>query len=221
MANKYRAWASGEVLTSANLIDFIQKNVLIPCDSSADYPDSTIRRQGMAVYDKTLNKLLVYTTATTGWVPPWNLPWGIVPATAGGTSSNGYVRVTTAQNGVGTTLTAVTNATVTFTAVANRLYRITAQVPVVQATGATRAQVNVLDGATTIAASSVNNLLGSAVSLNNQLLAVTTVTTLSAGSHTVSLSVACETGTINLPSSATVPTVLSIEDAGPVGAPTA
>ena len=66
MANKYRAWADGEVLTSANLIDFVQKNVVIPCDSSADYPDSSTRREGMTIWDKDLDKLLTYTTATTG-----------------------------------------------------------------------------------------------------------------------------------------------------------
>lgn len=66
MANKYRAWVDGEVLTSANLIDFIQKGCLIVCDSSADYPDSSTRREGMAVYDKALDCELVFDG--TNWV---------------------------------------------------------------------------------------------------------------------------------------------------------
>lgn len=66
MANKYRAWVDGEVVTAANLVDFIQKGCLIVCDSSADYPDSSTRREGMAVYDKALDCELVFDG--TNWV---------------------------------------------------------------------------------------------------------------------------------------------------------
>jgi hypothetical protein len=66
MANKYRAWVDGEVVTAANLIDYVQKQVLIVCDSSADYPDSSTRREGMAVYDKALDCELVFDG--TSWV---------------------------------------------------------------------------------------------------------------------------------------------------------
>jgi hypothetical protein len=53
-----------------------------------------------------------------------NLPWGVVDATAGGTSGRGFVR--SATNFVMTTTEAdVTNMTVTFTPVAGRLYRAT------------------------------------------------------------------------------------------------
>ncbi|MFM7062642.1 MAG: hypothetical protein ACKO04_03995 [Actinomycetes bacterium] len=215
MANKYRAWASGEVLTSANLIDFIQKNVVIPCDSSADYPDSTIRRQGMTIYDKTLNKLLVWTTTTTGWVPPWNLPWGVVTATAGGTSGYGYCRITTAQNGITTTATDVTNATVTFTAVAGRLYRVTASADLTQAATATEGQIQLMVDGTANATGRI------AVSSTDKFANIATVLTLSAGSHTLKLQAQAIGGTINIVGSNAAPTILSIEDAGPVAAPTA
>ena len=111
MANKYRAWADGETLTAANLIDYVQKQVLINCDSSADYPDSSTRREGMAVYDKNADALKVYTTTATGWVAPWNMAWGYIGAS----------KITTS--------TAATNANITtysLTTVANRRYRITA-----------------------------------------------------------------------------------------------
>lgn len=115
MANKYRAWTDGEVLTSANLIDYVQKNVVIPCDSSADYPDSSTRREGMAVYDKDADKLLIYSgSSTTGWTPPWNMPWGIVS----------YATTTTASGfTTGTTEKVISTATA-FTAKANRYYRV-------------------------------------------------------------------------------------------------
>lgn len=81
MANKYREWVDGEVLTSANLIDYVQKQVVIVCDSSADYPDSSTRREGMVVYDKALDANLTFdgtnwvrtlaltTTAVQTWTP--------------------------------------------------------------------------------------------------------------------------------------------------------
>lgn len=51
-----------------------------------------------------------------------NLPWGIVDATAGGTSNRGWVQ-STSGFGVPTTTTDVTSMTVTFTPVTGRLYR--------------------------------------------------------------------------------------------------
>ena len=54
-----------------------------------------------------------------------NLPWGIVTATAGGTSGSGYVRNTTSP----VTITAaggdVSGMTITFTAISSRIYRLT------------------------------------------------------------------------------------------------
>jgi hypothetical protein len=115
MANKYRAWTDGEVLTAANLIDYVQKNVVIPCDSSADYPDSSTRREGMAVYDKGADKLLVYSgSSTTGWTQPWNMPWGRVA----------FASTTTPQTTTSAVEQDLTGLSVTFTAVANRIYRL-------------------------------------------------------------------------------------------------
>jgi hypothetical protein len=65
MANKYRVWVDGEVLTAANVTDYLQKGAVIVCDSSADYP-TAYAREGMTIYDKALDTQLVYTGAT--WV---------------------------------------------------------------------------------------------------------------------------------------------------------
>ena len=50
------------------------------------------------------------------------LPWGIVDATAGGTSGRGYISSASAFN-VPTTLADVTGMTITFTPVTGRIYR--------------------------------------------------------------------------------------------------
>jgi hypothetical protein len=65
MANKFRTWVDGEVLTAANVLNYLQQGVVVVCDSSADYP-TTYAREGMAVYDKALDCILVYTGAA--WV---------------------------------------------------------------------------------------------------------------------------------------------------------
>ena len=53
-----------------------------------------------------------------------NLPWGIVDATAGGTSGRGYVARTSGDIALPTSNGDLGNLTVTFTAVTGRLYKI-------------------------------------------------------------------------------------------------
>lgn len=117
MANKYRAWASGETLTAASLVDYVQKNVVIPCDSSSDYPDSSTRREGMIIYDLALDKLLVW--SGTAWTPPWNMPWGVVGI---GTATSAGPQTQTTNVGVD-----YPGLSVTWTAVAGRRYKTTVQ----------------------------------------------------------------------------------------------
>lgn len=218
MANKYRGWVDGEVLTAANLIDYVQKQVVISCDSSADYPDSSTRREGMAVYDKNADALKLYTTTTTGWVPPWNMAWGVVTATAGGTSGYGYVKLTTsAQSGVGTSATDITNATVTFTAVANRLYKVTAQADLIHATTVENAQIQVLLDGTVIGTTSLG--IQTAAAYNDRMAVLATSFTTTSGAHTVKLSASVKSGTMTVNHATTSPTIFMVEDAGPAGAP--
>ena len=53
-----------------------------------------------------------------------NLPWGVVQATAGGTSSRGFVSRTSGDISLTTTRADLTGLTVTFTPVTGRLYRV-------------------------------------------------------------------------------------------------
>lgn len=71
---------------------------------------------GTVIYESDTYKLLQYTTATTGWVPPWNLPWGFVAyaynAPPTNTAMTNYTVVTTNLTGVP----------------ANRRYKVTATI---------------------------------------------------------------------------------------------
>jgi len=54
------------------------------------------------------------------------LPWGVVNTTSGGTSSRGYIAITTAtSNAAATGVVDVTSATMTFTGIAGRIYKLT------------------------------------------------------------------------------------------------
>jgi hypothetical protein len=64
MASKFKTWTAGEVLTAANLQSLIQNQVVIVCDSSAEYPTSP--NAGMVVYDVALGAFLSYSGAA--WV---------------------------------------------------------------------------------------------------------------------------------------------------------
>ena len=112
MASQFKTFVAGDVLTASELNAYLMKQAVIVCDSSADYPSSPV--EGMTVYDKALDSLLVYTTGTSGWNAPWNLPWGYI----------GSANQTSAVSGVTTTATALTGCSVSFTSLANRRYKI-------------------------------------------------------------------------------------------------
>ena len=203
-------FTAGSVLTASQM-NSLAKQVVVTC-TSGTRPSSP--PEGMTIYETDTDKMLTYVSATTGWVPPCNKPWGVVTATSGGTSGYGYCRITTAQNGVGTSATDVTNATVTFTAVANRLYRVTASADLLQAATATEGQIQLLVDGTAYATSRIG------ITTTDRFAVIATVLTLSAGSHTLKLQAqAISSGTLNIQAATNAPIMLAIEDAGPVGAP--
>ena len=110
MANQFKTFVAGDVLTAAEVNAYLMKQAVIVCDNSGSYPTSPV--EGMTVWDKGADALKVYTTATTGWQAPWSLPWGYVASASTtpptNTPMSNYTVVTT-------TLTGVT---------ANRRYRI-------------------------------------------------------------------------------------------------
>lgn len=89
-------------------------------DSAAQRPAAPY--EGQIVYEKDTDKVLVWNG--TAWYPNWNLPWGIVDATAGGTSGKGYVARTSGDISLTTSNADMTGLTITFTAITGRLYRI-------------------------------------------------------------------------------------------------
>ena len=54
-----------------------------------------------------------------------SLPWGIVTATAGGTSGDGYIRNTTNPVNIGASIGDVGGMTISWTAISTRIYKIT------------------------------------------------------------------------------------------------
>ena len=74
--------------------------------------------QGDFIYETDTNKLQQYTTATTLWTPPWNMPWGVVGRQALTSINSTSGPHTTLQNGSNV-------STVTLTTVTNRIYRMT------------------------------------------------------------------------------------------------
>lgn len=69
------------------------------------------------------------TTFTTGAILTAaqmnNLPWGVVAATAGGTSGSGYVRNTTTGVTIPAAIGDVSGMTISWTAISSRIYKIT------------------------------------------------------------------------------------------------
>ena len=206
MAKQIKSFTAGSVLTASDVNSYLMNQTVI-ATSGNDRPLSA--QAGMTIYETDTKRLLVYNT-TTGWTQPWNMPWGMVQTTAGGTSGYGYARITTAQNGITTTLTDVTNASVTFSALAGRLYRVTASADLIQAATATEGQIQVDVDGTIYATSRI------AVTTADKFANLTTLLTLSTGSHVIKLrAAAVGTGTINIVGTVSAPTIFSVEDAGP------
>jgi hypothetical protein len=112
--------------------------------------DSTISAptEGLVAFETTNNTVTMYQSATTGWSPIWNLPWGIVAQTtntASGSANAGATGLLSAP---------------TFTAVANRRYKITCFGYAMTLVGTGTATIDVRRNGTTIASTWVNSVAG-------------------------------------------------------------
>lgn len=56
---QHKTWTAGEVLTAANLNDYLMNQAVIVCASSADRPSSPI--EGMLIYESDVNRFMYYT----------------------------------------------------------------------------------------------------------------------------------------------------------------
>ena len=139
-----------------------------------------------------------------------NLPWGIVDATAGGTSSRGFVNRTTSQT-LTTTETDVTSATVTFTAVTGRLYRVYFSVRASNGGTAQNVYFRITNGSNVGVCNTATSLGVSGESQVNGFALITGLT----GSQTYKLRAFTQLATATLTGDANTPISFVVEDVGP------
>ena len=129
-------FTAGQVLT-ASALNNVHKQCVITCTSTTR-PSSP--PEGMVIYETDTDKMLAYTTATTGWVAPWNMPWGTLAA----------ISTTTATTGIGNSLTLLNSLTSTLTPTANRRLKVSWLANMATADTAARAKaVTLTDGSGT------------------------------------------------------------------------
>ena len=142
-----------------------------------------------------------------------NLPWGIVDATAGGTSGRGFVNKTSGD----TTITSATSAdlsgiTITFNAVAGRLYKADFYCVVSTITSAAQPVVELTDGSNNQLQWTVMNIVANGYSFSRLTRIFSGLT----GSQTMKIRVRTTAGVSTVfGGDAIFPTVFSIEDIGP------
>jgi hypothetical protein len=123
----YKTWAALEEVTAANFNTYLRDNSIPQFASSAARSAAIVSPVvGTFSYLADTGTIDVYYGATTGWRPVWARPWGLVPATSGGTNSLAYrTGLSVDYSTSAGTDVAVTNGSITINAVANRLYRCT------------------------------------------------------------------------------------------------
>jgi len=67
--------AGAPLLASDINTNLMNQSVIVTTAAHTSLPTPV---EGMTIYETDTDKLLIYTTATTTWVPPWNMPWGYV-----------------------------------------------------------------------------------------------------------------------------------------------
>jgi len=153
------------------------------------------------------------------WAKPWSLPWGMVAATAGGTSGFGYVVVTSAQGSI-TTQVALTNLTVTFAMVTGRMYRVNAHCNFFSSVASDTATLTLVRDGTSIAFAHTAALATASSNLRTAALSRPFIGN-TTGSTTIRLDAERQSGTGNVTMHAGAVNVATmvIEDIGPSGAP--
>lgn len=199
----FKTFVAETTLPAADLNTYLMKQSVIVC-TSGTRPASPI--EGMTIYETDTDKLLIYTTATTLWNPPWNLPWGYI------SESKNTSTVTTNSGNL---------TTVTFTAVQNSRYRVTGQTYGVASTVAGDvAFVTLQDNA---GVNFTQQLIecSTAASGKNGSTIVGTITASASGSVTYRFvgGRAAGSGNTSFAAGATNPILLMVEDMGPSAAP--
>lgn len=199
----FKTFTAGAVLTASDVNTYLAKQAVVVCTSTTR-PSSP--PEGMVIYETDTDKLLSYTTSTTGWVPPWNMPWGTLAA----------VSTTTATTSIGTSLTLLGGLTSTLTPTANRRLKISWLANMSTADTAARAKaVALTDGSGTqlqswyVSTDANLSYTGQGVHYMNS--------TGSSMTWQVRANISANTCATNFTS--TSPGILVVEDIGPNGAP--
>ena len=173
-------------------------------DNTAARPASPY--EGQVVFQKDTDQLLVWDG--TAWYPPKNTAWGLVALTTNQTVQS-----------IGTTET-VTLTTSSFTAVANRYYRITYYEPILQGSGTipgymtARIRLTNVSG-TVYQYADIEPVVSSAS--DGQIMTLTAITTLTAGSTVLVGTLKTSSNTINAYGGTALGVFryLMVEDIGP------
>jgi hypothetical protein len=206
MAINEKTFTAGAVLTASDVNTYLM-NQAVKYSTAGSRPASPA--EGQVIYDRDTDSLLVYTTATTGWRAPWNMPWGyITHATASGSDQTGI-----------TTETDMTGVTVTFTAVTNRRYRITAWGLVYTTGTAGTIATKITNAANAVVAPGGSSSCDTRTISDQVSFMVTSIATFTAGSTTVKARVAQAGATTAVVFNSSAPAVIMVEDIGPSGAP--
>ena len=201
----FKTFTAGAVLTASDVNTYLAKQAVVVCTSTTR---PTSPPEGMTIYETDTDKVLVYTTATTGWQPPWNMPWGRVASATG-----------TATTNIGTSDVDLSNMSVSWNAVQNRRYRVSVQATVIAPSTGTDCNVfvSITDNS--------NNVQTTAAQTAGLLLSYTAfhVTdvfnyTSAAASVTRKARARVSTSSSNSLYLSHVPTIL-VEDLGPTGSP--
>lgn len=165
-----------------------------PADGDASYLNAGDATEGPEFYNG------------TSWRKPWNMPWGRL---ANATNITG-----TPQTGI-TTVADLTSCSITFTRVANRLYRTNFVTTMQQVTTGSTPNIILTDG---------SNTTLHAPGFTTAAAAFATVCAFyehsgSAGSVTHKLRAATAAGTLSILHAVNNPSIISIDDIGPAGAP--
>lgn len=161
--------------------------------------------KGLPIYETDTDRHLIYTTATTGWQPPWNQPWGRIA----------YVENTSGTNNVGAETT-VPGMTTTLTAVANRRWYVESGFRSCNGTvEGIVAFVRIKEASTVV--SEHQNYIGKTLAGSGGYLRANVSP--SAGSHTYSLTITASGANVSMQGASTFPIWMSVYDVGPNGNP--
>lgn len=197
----FKTFVDSVALPASDLNTYLMKQAVIVCTSGTRPASPT---EGMTIYETDTDRLLIYTTSTTGFRQPWNMPWGYINKT---TSTSTTTGITTEQDVL----------TVTWTAVQNRRYKISFLVHFIQQTNIGTVQPAITDN-TPVAVQRQQIFAGVAERATGNIFVE--VDAGASGSMTYRGRISTTSATVDLNGSAGIQQhYLLVEDMGPAGAP--